>query len=182
MGCVNSAESEENSAPSLSVNAASNISSLQSTLPSHIKKIRSKSNVLIPYEEEDPLNEKIYKIRKRWQMNKNNFLTMMRDLKFNEILQMSIEICLVDDPNVHYTNCNEVMDHLIKSDIKRTIFWQYWKMDKIISCHSVIRQHLQYLFEFQKWKIDEQIAYIINDDLPFLAPYNPALNSKQLIV
>ena len=45
----------------------------------------------------------------------------------------------------------------------------------------VIKRHIDYMFEFQQWKIAEQVSYVTNSDLTIFEPYNPIINSKHVL-
>ena len=40
---------------------------------------------------------------------------------------------------------------------------------------------MQYVFDFQQWKISEQVSYVTDSDLTIFEPYNPIINSKHVL-
>ena len=55
-------------------------------------------------------------------------------------------------------------------------------MEKFISSKSVLRRHLQLMFNFQSWKVQEQLSYVRESDLELFELYHPVLHTKSLIV
>lgn len=140
------------------------------------------SSRLIPYSDDDPVEEKIKKIYLRWRMNRKNIIEYMRMLKFDKILQLSIANHLPPHDDIEYDEPQDLMDILYQNEIPKSIFCQYWKVEKIISSKQVIKRHIDLIFRFKKWKVEEQLSYVNESDLQLFEPYHPVFNTKTLIV
>eukprot|EP01083_Nonionella_stella_P000030 87_1 len=137
---------------------------------------------LIPYSDDDPLDVKIKKIHFRWRMNRRNLINYMNMLKFDSILQFSIANHLPPHDNAtEYLTIDDLLGTLYQNGVQKSIFCQYWKMDKYISSRAIIEHHLQYVFTFKQWKVDEQLSYVNESDLMLFEPYNPVVNTKTII-
>ena len=88
---------------------------------------------LIPYSDDDPLEEKIKKIHLRWRMTRKGVIEYMRMLKFDKILQLSIVSHLPPFENLVYNSAEELLNVLYQNEMPKTIFCQYWKVEAHIS-------------------------------------------------
>eukprot|EP01084_Bolivina_argentea_P109635 195970_1 len=92
---------------------------------------------LIPYSDDDPLDVKIKKIHFRWRMNRRNLINYMNMLKFDSILQFSIANHLPPHDNAtEYLTIDDLLGTLYQNGVQKSIFCQYWKMDKYISSRA----------------------------------------------
>ena len=141
-----------------------------------------RSSRLIPYSDDDPLEEKIKKIHIRWRMNRKNVIEYMRMLKFDKILQLSIANHLPPLEDLVYNSAQNLLDVLYQNGMPKSIFCQYWKVEANISAKKVVKRHIDLVFKFKKWKVEEQLSYVTEADLQLFEPYNAVFNTKTLIV
>lgn len=140
------------------------------------------SSRLIPYSDDDPIDEKIRKIKLRWRMNRKNVIDYMRMLKMDKILQMSIANHLPPFDDLVYESSEDLLDVLYQNEIPKSIFCQYWKVEANISSRQIIKRHIDLVFKFKEWKVQEQLSYVNESDLELFEPYNAVFNTKTLIV
>eukprot|EP01084_Bolivina_argentea_P319193 553637_1 len=181
MGCCTSSKENDNVSQTknqLENNKTLNYETENENDEPHFIKRRSR---LIPYSDDDPIDKKIEKIHIRWAMTFQNIIEYMSILKFDSILQISIKNHLPPNNNIIYESNQHLMDILIENNINKSIFCQYWKMEKYISSKQILQRHVNLIFKFKKWKVEEQLSYVNDSDLQLFETYNPIINTKTII-
>ena len=86
------------------------------------------------------------------------------------------------DDETEYNSIDHLIETLYENQLSKSIFCQYWKMEKYISSKQVLERHIEHLFKFKQWKVQEQLSYVNDSDLQLFEAYHPVMNTKTNIV